>query len=350
MSLQNCHWTSFPDLTSVEALKNTIGYISLKITWDTTLANKYQYGKQTSDYADIVGVKEKILNEINIGYKYFDALEEGSSSEFQGCVRAPGWRQLLRFTSSSINVGKTLLHLGDFFANEFIQRGLYEFDPCHLHYHFQHYENYLFGNVTGRKTGFFLQTTWRYHNNAWTDFNTPYSYCSYQGISVGWGDDYYSGLDCQWIDVTGVVKGKYNLKTALNPDKFLCEGSPILHANKSYSWIAINFKFGQNQTVYRQACNFTKNYKANNLEDIQIDFKGKYSIVTLPFKRKEIIGPLKDCGFQIQHDNLECESNKTSKIKLHNSDKLLSGVIRLCEASRLFRHNVNILINYLIWS
>lgn len=134
------------------------------------------------------------------------------------------------------------------------------------------------------------------------------------------------------------MKGKYNLKTALNPDNFLCEGSPILHANKSYSWIETNFKFGQNQNVY-QACNFTKNYKANNLEDIQIDFKGKYSIVTSPCKRKGIIGPLKDCGFQIQHDNLVCESNKTSKIKLHNSDKLLSGVIRLCETSKVLGYS-----------
>jgi hypothetical protein len=73
-------------------------------------------------------------------------------------------------------------------ANDYLEHGIFEFDPCDLHYHFQHYENYLFGNITGRKTGFCLQTTWRYHNNEYVSFNTPSSFCDYQGISAGWGN------------------------------------------------------------------------------------------------------------------------------------------------------------------
>jgi hypothetical protein len=349
----------------VQALRSKIGYWKLKIQWkrikwNSALANKFRYGQQTSEYADLVGIKYKLVNEINIGYKYFDekscTLDEGSLKKGKGCIDGPGWRQLLRFTSSSVNIGKKVLHLGDVFNQEYLTRGVFEYDPCHMHYHFQHYENYLFGlNTPGRKTGFCLQTTWRYHNNEWTDFNTPYSFCSHQGISVGWGDDYYAGLDCQWIDVTGQQAKKQMLKIALNPDNFLCEGTPILDKYKNYTWIATNFTFEGNKTVYRQACKFSSKYDKNNLEETEIDFKGKYSLVTLPCKRKGMLSPLKDCGFYIRYDNLICSPNETTQIKLFNPEKEIPAVVRLCETSKVLGHStqcefINNLANLIIRS
>ena len=192
---KNCHWTSFPNVTCIESLEKDLGYINLTVTWtrlpwNDTIADQYRYGNLTSDTADLEGVKAKLEDEINVGYKFFEenscALQEGGSLASKGCIGGPGWRQLLRFTSSSINVGKSVLHLGEV-RTELLINGVYEWDPCHLHYHFQHYENYLFGDVKGRKTGFCIQTTWRYFNNEYTPFNTPYSFCDYQGISVGWG-------------------------------------------------------------------------------------------------------------------------------------------------------------------
>ena len=38
--------------------------------------------------------------------------------------------------------------------------------------------------------------------------------CGFQGITAGWADIYTSGLDCQWIDVTGVAEGDYTLELA----------------------------------------------------------------------------------------------------------------------------------------
>ena len=40
-----------------------------------------------------------------------------------------------------------------------------------------------------------------------------------QGISPGWSDLYGNGLDCQWIDVTDVPPGKYELRVDLNPSR-----------------------------------------------------------------------------------------------------------------------------------
>ena len=49
--------------------------------------------------------------------------------------------------------------------------------------------------------------------------------CAYdtQGISVNCGDLYYSGLDCQWIDVTGVPEGVYILQQNVNPQRLAVE-------------------------------------------------------------------------------------------------------------------------------
>ena len=40
--------------------------------------------------------------------------------------------------------------------------------------------------------------------------------CDFQGISQGWSDSYGSGLDCQWVDITGVPEGDYLLEIRIN--------------------------------------------------------------------------------------------------------------------------------------
>src|SRR4029078_2013890 len=49
--------------------------------------------------------------------------------------------------------------------------------------------------------------------------------CSNQGIQAGWSDLYGNTLDCQWLDITGVPPGKYQLKVSLNPNQAFQEGS-----------------------------------------------------------------------------------------------------------------------------
>jgi hypothetical protein len=36
--------------------------------------------------------------------------------------------------------------------------------------------------------------------------------CNNQGISAGWADLYGSGLDCQWIDITGLPDDEYTVE------------------------------------------------------------------------------------------------------------------------------------------
>jgi hypothetical protein len=44
-----------------------------------------------------------------------------------------------------------------------------------------------------------------------------------QGITIGWADIYGSVLDCQWIDITGVPAGDYQLEIEINFDQLIVE-------------------------------------------------------------------------------------------------------------------------------
>jgi hypothetical protein len=42
---------------------------------------------------------------------------------------------------------------------------------------------------------------------------------------VGWADEYYYRLDCQFIDVTGVAPGTYVLEDEVNPERLFKESN-----------------------------------------------------------------------------------------------------------------------------
>ena len=67
---------------------------------------------------------------------------------------------------------------------------------------------------------------------------------------------------------------------------------------------------------------------------------GDNSLVTLPCKRRATLSPLKDCGFDVQHDMLECKPNEDVSIDVWNQDKI-NGVIRVCESSKQLGHSTH---------
>ena len=40
-----------------------------------------------------------------------------------------------------------------------------------------------------------------------------------QGISVGCADNYKNNIDCQWLDITDVANGEYNIRVNVNPTR-----------------------------------------------------------------------------------------------------------------------------------
>jgi hypothetical protein len=133
----------------------------------------------------------------------------------EGSIGGLGKRTLMRFDVSAANIGTADLFLGD----PTQRPDLFVYSPCHRHYHFNGYASYdLLDSsgrtlVTGRKQAFCLEDFEIYSLSA-----GPAKYtCGNQGISVGWADTYGSYLDGQWLDITGVPPGSYQLRVVINP-------------------------------------------------------------------------------------------------------------------------------------
>ncbi|HET6892934.1 MAG TPA: lysyl oxidase family protein, partial [Pyrinomonadaceae bacterium] len=61
---------------------------------------------------------------------------------------------------------------------------------------------------------------------------------SFQGLKVGWADQYHPLLGCQFIQVTGVAEGDYVLEDHVNPEHLFPESNFTNNA----SAVKIHFK------------------------------------------------------------------------------------------------------------
>lgn len=169
---------------------------------------------------DLVVDQPTLASSWTLQERYFPP---GDCAVVEGCVDGSGARKLLRFSTVTGNIAQYDLYLGDPVGNP-----LFEFSPCHGHYHFEGYADYtlldLGGNpaAPGHKQAFCLLDTRIYVSAPWVPTARRYT-CSDQGIQRGWADVYSSSLDCQWIDVTDVPYGNYTLQVTVNPDLVLVE-------------------------------------------------------------------------------------------------------------------------------
>ena len=175
-------------------------------------ANKGESSKEVVlGTADLTIDAARLQSSMVIRTKVFKA---GDCALVEACVNGSGKRKLLRFDVATPNIGNADLILGNPANNS-----LFVYSPCHGHYHFSDYANYDLLNangssvVAGHKQAFCLEDFSRYDPAA-----GPAKYtCSNQGISVGWQDVYGSYLDCQWIDITDIQPGNYQLRVTINP-------------------------------------------------------------------------------------------------------------------------------------
>jgi hypothetical protein len=140
------------------------------------------------------------------------------------CVGGPGIRKLLRFDVQVHNRGDEDIVIG----NPRDLPDLFIYSACHGHYHFAQASLYELldasGEVVaaGRKQGFCLEDT----NPSSPATTWPRRYnCDLQGIQVGWSDVYAAELDCQWIDVTDLPPGQYQLHVLWNPQGLIPEST-----------------------------------------------------------------------------------------------------------------------------
>lgn len=143
----------------------------------------------------------------------------------EACVTGAGRRRVVRFGTRIANIGNEDMVIGEPADGN----PLWEWDPCHGHFHFEDYADYDLIDVMsggalpiGTKNGFCVMDleTWdpELAVNGCETFD-----CRNQGIGAGCSDVYDAALQCQWIDITGIPNGQYDLRVTTNPEQTLSE-------------------------------------------------------------------------------------------------------------------------------
>jgi hypothetical protein len=143
----------------------------------------------------------------------------------ENCVTGTGRRRVVRFGTRIANIGNRDVVVG----TPSDTNPLWEWDPCHGHYHYEDYADYDLIDVLtsttlpiGTKNGFCVLDLETWDPDLAVNGCNTYD-CNYQGISVGCADVYDSALQCQWIDITGIANGDYDLRVTVNPAQRITE-------------------------------------------------------------------------------------------------------------------------------
>ena len=121
-----------------------------------------------------------------------------------------------------------------------------------------------------------------------------------QGIGAGWGDDYFAGLECQWIDVTDVDTSKCEVTGPLtfksNPERFLCEGTPVVDDKDQLIFEPTDLITETGKRIDRPVCSFVSDYDKNNFGSTPVTLPQTGGLVTSACTRGQV-GPRRDCGY-----------------------------------------------------
>jgi len=200
---------------------------------------------------DLIVDQQKLVSQIFVSEEQFN---NNDCNVVEGCVTKAGKHTLLRFNTSTANVGQAALVIGS--PSGCLQ--LFHLSECHGHYHYENYADYRLWTtegyaiwqalrrtdlraddgvnaqllsvavangelIIGHKQGFCMVDSYRFDPNSgpaekvYTDCN------SNQGISVGWSDEYGSHLPGQFVQITGLPDGDYVLENQVNPLQLLPE-------------------------------------------------------------------------------------------------------------------------------
>jgi hypothetical protein len=137
----------------------------------------------------------------------------------EDCVVAPGERRLLHFAVETPNLGDGDLFIG----RPDSENPNIQYSDCHRHYHLEGYAAYRLVDqeskevAVGRKQAFCLLDSRRWLTGDPSVAASARYTCQFQGIQRGWADVYHTRLPCQFIDITDVPDGSYQLEIEINP-------------------------------------------------------------------------------------------------------------------------------------
>jgi len=333
-----CHVTESPDESCAQALRRHVGRVDTsmrfeRVRYDQAKANDVRIVQYTQQNDPDLSVIPEGLDTNRITYRYIDP---DSCAIQEQCVTGSGWRRLLLYDASIKNSSPVPLTVGEVSDDSpFVQHNVFEFSACHEHYHYSHYGDFRYGSQQGDKRAFCIESTDRYYNSERTPLSHDFS-CDNQGVASGWGDTYIAGVECNWIDITGVsipaAGATRTLEFKLNPDAFICEGDPVLdsHGNQKFTPTG---EIGENgEPVDRPLCDFASGYANNNLGQRQVTVPADGGFITAACTRSQA-GPLRDCGFKERAENVSCRAGRSVQLRCKVEDNGPPQAVRFCENS-----------------
>lgn len=202
-----------------------------------------------------------------------DSIEQSDVCLIQeGCLRGPGLRHIIRFSTLIKNVGNADYIIGSPEVNP----DNFSDDNCHQHFHHLGYAEYLLYREAGDpepigfKNGFCVQ-----------DSECPAGaqryFCSYMGITAGCQDLYGNDIDCQWVDITDTPDGDYTLVARTNwnrlPD---IRGYEELTYDNNWAQVCINIdrSSGKIQMTILDTCPAYTDCLGRSFGQAEIDCNG----------------------------------------------------------------------------
>lgn len=137
----------------------------------------------------------------------------------EGCMSGYGVRDLLWFTTHIKNIGNQDYYIGVPPASPSGSDEQWEWDPCHSHWHYEGYAEYMVYDANGQEIPVGFKNGFCVMDLECSDGGTYKYNCGNQGISAGCGDIYHSSLGCQWVDITNLSSGIYTLVVRVNWDQ-----------------------------------------------------------------------------------------------------------------------------------
>lgn len=136
----------------------------------------------------------------------------------EGCMNGYGMRDIIRFSTRIDNIGELDYYIGQP-SNDNTQ---FTWNNCHNHFHYDGYAEYVLFDENGTEIPIGFKNGFCVLDLGCTSGNAQYG-CGNMGISAGCYDEYWSALECQWIDITDIEDGTYTFVTRVNwdnaPDK-----------------------------------------------------------------------------------------------------------------------------------
>ncbi|MEO6037727.1 MAG: lysyl oxidase family protein [Saprospiraceae bacterium] len=192
---------------------------------------------------DLAVLEDELRNSM-----YAEIMYHGDLCEVnEGCLRGTGMRTLIRFTTHIKNIGSQDYYIGAPPENPNTPSTQFVWDPCHNHWHYRGYAEYVLYNASGlqlpigSKNGFCVL-------DLECDTGSGKFECENMGITVGCGDIYDASLPCQWVDITDLPADSYTLVVRVNWDKSPDKVGRV-ESNYANNWAQACFNLSYNGTL-----------------------------------------------------------------------------------------------------